>query len=459
MIDDCNTHAEEVAMARLRMITPLLNLEQDRAELRRRLETEAKLHGVSVRSLRRHLANYKKRGFVGLKPKPRSRDSPDAIDQEVFERAVALRKENPRRGVLTIIKTLERGGVIEKDEVKRSTLQRRFERIGLSRTTMKNYDDPAVASRRFQHPHRNCLWQTDIKEGPIVDGRKTRAVAIIDDCTRLVLHAQFYHENTRLIVEDSLRKAVLKYGVPDAVYCDNGTQFKNRDIRLGLNKLGSRLITTKIYSPESKGKIERFNQHIQRLIDERGLEGGKNDTLHRINEDLWAWLDTWYQDEPHSALGDGVTPRMAFEADSRPLTLRTAEEIAVAFKAHVQRMVDKGGWVSVEGAKYEAKALMSQLGRYVNVRYDRLSLDEVEIVLDKHNVVKAQKIVITATAGKRPELPRAAEKLASGSSALIDIARKNREKKLASAQAGISYSELYAKGVPADGDEPKGDQS
>ena len=78
-------------------------------------------------------------------------------------------------------------------------------------------------------------------------------IAFIDDTTRLVCHAEFYDNQRLPILEDSFRKAVLKFGKPDAVYVDNGKVFVSRWFRVACAKLGIKHLNTKAYSPESKG--------------------------------------------------------------------------------------------------------------------------------------------------------------------------------------------------------------
>jgi hypothetical protein len=125
------------------------------------------------------------------------------------------------------------------------------------------------------------LWQSDIKYGPYiptVNGGKKRTymVAFIDDATRLICHAEFYDNQRLPILEDCFRKAILKYGKPDAVYVDNGKVYVSRWFRVSCAKLGIRHLNTKAYSPESKGKIERFNSTMEEFLQEISLEKPKS---------------------------------------------------------------------------------------------------------------------------------------------------------------------------------------
>ena len=152
-----------------------------------------------------------------------------------------------------------------------------------------------VTSRRFNRQGRNTLWQSDLKYGPFLPdpmhpGRKIRTylLAILDDATRMIVHAEFYDNQKLPILEDAFRKGVMKCGTPDALYVDNGKIFISQWMKLACAKLRVRHLNTKAYSPESKGKIERFNRTVEEFLQEATLE--KPQTLKQLNELFRVWL-------------------------------------------------------------------------------------------------------------------------------------------------------------------------
>jgi hypothetical protein len=70
------------------------------------------------------------------------------------------------------------------------------------------------------------LAQCDIKYGlklPLGEGGKkvqTYMSALIDDHSRYVLESGWYDNQEAVIVEDTFHKAILKWGIMDAVYAD-----------------------------------------------------------------------------------------------------------------------------------------------------------------------------------------------------------------------------------------------
>jgi hypothetical protein len=88
-------------------------------------------------------------------------------------------------------------------------------------------DDPGIYGPYLMSVLFRYRNKTDIKYGPYIPGssgrkKRTYLVAFIDDATRLVCHGEFYDNQRLPILEDCFRKAILKYGKPDAVYVDFG---------------------------------------------------------------------------------------------------------------------------------------------------------------------------------------------------------------------------------------------
>ncbi|SFG92242.1 Integrase core domain-containing protein [Desulfotomaculum arcticum] len=221
--------AEEIATQRLQLLSPLLAEGLDAAQAKQIRANICQQTGISDRTLRRYLAQYQEEGFSGLKPKGHGRPQSRAtIPASILEQAILLRRQVPSRSISQIIQILEWEGLVEPGQIKRSTLQEQLLERGYSARHMRMYAETGTAARRFQKKYRNQLWHSDLKYGPYLpigkDGSKKQVylVTFIDDATRYVLHGQFYPMLDKVIVEDCFRQAIHKYGVPQAVYFDNG---------------------------------------------------------------------------------------------------------------------------------------------------------------------------------------------------------------------------------------------
>jgi putative transposase len=104
--------AEEIAAQRFQLISPLLQEGMDAGKAKKLKEEICKSSGLSERTIRRYLSNYRKEGFSGLKPKGKAGQSKtEAIPPHLLEQAILLRKEAPSRSVAQIIQILQLEGL------------------------------------------------------------------------------------------------------------------------------------------------------------------------------------------------------------------------------------------------------------------------------------------------------------------------------------------------------------
>lgn len=370
----------EEGLRRYRIIVPLLDESLAECEKRQIRRLVCDQEGISERTLRRYVAAFKQRGFDALLPGERKdKGSSKAISPEALHMAAEMRQEVPGRSAKRIQQLLESEG----HRVARSTLERQLRLQGLSGREIKAGQKP-VASRRFNRQGRNTLWQSDLKYGPYLPdpehaGHKIRTylVAIIDDATRMVVHAEFYDNQKLPVLEDTFRKAIIKCGAPDNIYIDNGKIFVSQWLRLACARLRIRHLSTKAYSPESKGKIERFNRTVEEFLEEARLE--KPQTLEQLNKLYRDWLSEGYNHREHSALG-GKSPAQAFTEDAKALRFPGPEALREAFLWEKTPKADKTGCVSLCGLCYEVG--LEYIRKRVVVRYDPFDLSLVEVWYD-----------------------------------------------------------------------------
>jgi transposase InsO family protein len=432
--------AEEIAAWRVQLLSPLLVAGLDPARARELKAQICAQTGLSERTLRRYLAKYRDLGFEGLKPRGKGRAPTTAIPPAILDQAILLRREVPGRSVAQLIQILEWEGRIEPGQVKRSTLQEQLAQRGYSTRHMRLYAATGVAARRYQQRHRNQLWHSDLKYGPYLPigphGSKKQVylLTFIDDATRFVLHGEFYPSLDQSIVEDGFRQAIQKCGLPEAVYFDNGKQYRTKWMSRTCSQLGIRLLFARPYSPEATGKVERFNRTADSFLAEAALE--KPATLARLNE-LWqVWLSTCYQTQPHSAL-NGQSPEAAFRGDRHELRFVEPEVLTRAFLHCETRKVDKAGCISFLDQKYEVG--LNFIGCTVEVSYDPRDISELTIAYPGHEPWQVRKLVIGPRAGQRPPLPEHLQPQPAGSSRLLNAAQEQEQQRQARQAPAVSY--------------------
>ncbi|MDW7652055.1 MAG: DDE-type integrase/transposase/recombinase [Bacillota bacterium] len=434
--------AEAIAAQRMQLLSPLLAEGLDPAKASQLKAQICAQTGLSERTVRRYLNQYRAEGFSGLKPKGKGRpQAEEAIPVHVLEQAILLRREVPGRSVAQIIQILEWEGLVQPGEIKRSTLQDKLSQRGYSARHMQLYASSGVAARRFQQKSRNRLWHSDIKYGPYLpigpDGKKKQVylVTFLDDATRFVLHAEFFPTLDQVIVEDCFRQAIQKYGVPEAVYFDNGSQYRTKWMNRACAKMGIRLLFAKPYSPESTGKVEAFNKTAGSFLDEAALE--KPQTLDKLNQLFWVWLEECYQTKPHSGLDGKTSPESAYRSGKKALKFLDPETIANAFLHCEERKVDKAGCISFQGEKYEVG--LPFVGCKVDVVYDPADISQLTIEYQGHPPWTAKRLVIGEKSGPRPKLPPHMQKQPAEASRLLAAAEKQNEQRKALQMPAVSY--------------------
>lgn len=390
--------AERSAEEKLELITPLLLPGQERRESIQLRKEIAERAGLSYRTVGRYLDAWREKGFEGLKPKPpwnRGKSAMDERKKEILREAIALRLESPHRSVKDIILILELEGKVQPGTLRRSTLQGWLQAAGYSARQTRQSAAKGRSSRRFQKSHRNELWQSDIKYGPYLPIREKGEMkqvylcVFLDDCTRFIVSAGFYERQDSDMIEDCLRQAVMRYGKPEALYVDNGKQYRTRWLANACRKLEILLIHTKPYDPEAKGKVEAFNRRASAFLSEAAL--ARPQTLNELNDHLANWIEEYYHKSEHRSLGE-VSPRTAFTLDTRPLAFVAHERLREAFLHTEERRVDKTGCLSFKGRLFEAG--MKFAGRKVLVVYDPAFLDEIEVRMKDADPATARPVTV-----------------------------------------------------------------
>lgn len=214
---DDQKRRESIALFRHALIGDLVHEQQGLyAKLRAKAERDYEIpfsrrRRVAVETLRDWLRAYRRSGFEGLLPKPRSDNGLcRALPRELCDWLVEYKDEHRD---LTVPKLIEKAIELDKvpDGLKLSpaTVHRLLGQHGLNRAeTAERGKD----RRHFQYEQAGELWMSDVMHGPSVvvadkKKRKTYLIGIIDDATRVVPYAAFaLQENTAATCRCSSRQ-------------------------------------------------------------------------------------------------------------------------------------------------------------------------------------------------------------------------------------------------------------
>ncbi len=151
-------------------------------------------------------------------------------------------------------------------------------------------------TKRFERDHSNTMWQTDFK---LLDNDNWTCT-FLDDHSRFVVGGKEVDDapTTNLALE-VLEKAGKKFGFPEQILTDQGTQFYNVPVQgwkqeasrftKALKELNIQHIVASKRRPTTTGKIESFHRYLQYEAPTLGMN-------------YLRFIGYWNNQRPHSAL-------------------------------------------------------------------------------------------------------------------------------------------------------------
>ena len=360
-------------------------------------------HRYSRATIDRWLRQWRVHGLDGLRPQQRGDTGIVRSHPELADVAAALRVEVPARSAVQIADIIwHRHGVRVADRTVRAQLHRR----GLHRAALAA--EPKTFGR-YEAERSNERWITDVLVGPFVPYPKSvtsvraRLFLIVDDHSRLLVHGRFMpFENTRA-GQDVFRHAIIRRGVPEVFYADNGAPFSNAMLARTCAVLGVRLVHSKPYSPEGRGKQERLNRYIRdRFLTE--IEHTGIESLDVLNDRFEAWAEQVANRRIHAETNEAPIDR--WHAGG-PITHPDPGRLIDAFRWSAMRKVTRTATISVEGNHYAVDPAL--VGQRIELRYDPEDLTRMDVYLTDRPVGVATPFTIGRHVAKRvPQAERPA---------------------------------------------------
>lgn len=280
-----------------------------------------------------------------------------------------LKDDEPALTIPLLIRRVReqhRDAVSDEVTLPESTVHRLLARRGLMR---KPSEPTSKDHRRFEYESAGDLWMSDVMYGPKIREqrqlRRTYLIALLDDATRMVPYAAWMFSEGTTAYLQVLEQAVRRRGIPKRLYVDNGSAFRSRQLAVVCAKLGIALIHARPYTPQGKGKMERWfrtvrMQHLPLLAAEHLT------SLETMNRALAAWVEGEYHHAPHRGLRD-ETPADKWARSSEGVRMPDSQ-VGDLFLSEQRRRVQKDRTVTLDGVAFEVDAAL--VGDYVVLRYD-----------------------------------------------------------------------------------------
>jgi putative transposase len=374
MLDEGTRSA--IALKKFSLISPVIN-GQVKTHMAYYIEATANpiempYYGVkkyAPKTLESWYCDYMRGGMDALKPGVRGdKGGHRRIDVELGEKIIEKKKLYPKAPDTVIYEMLIKEGIITADQVSLATLYR-FVSSLTKKGNLKVEEEKEM--KRFSHQYINELWQTDLMYGPyITEGRKKKATylfAYIDDASRLISHAQFYYAQNFDVLRHSFKEAVLKRGVPRLLYTDNGKIYRSQQFEYMCASLGCTLIHAQPFSPNEKGKIERFFLTVRkRFLSE--INQAEIKTIEGLNQRFFRWLEEDYQRKPHSSL-NSLSPLDIFMSQvSRIRIISDPASVKEKFLLRINRTVAHDATFTINNILFETDQRFAS--SRVEIRYD-----------------------------------------------------------------------------------------
>jgi putative transposase len=374
--------SERIALFRHGIISPILyEREEGQNKYFKKLsEEEHFVPGVglkkySVSTFKSWLSVYREKGYTGLKPRVRNDKGSSRKISEKFEGLLLkVLKEYPIPSYTLLYNHLVSEGYIRPYDF---TLQTLIKYMKDHEIHLK--DKTVIPRRKFETEHINDLWMCDFMHSIFIcDGKRKRETylcAIIDDCSRVITGSHWGFSNNLSLMEECLKPALLAYGFPKKLYCDNAKVFRSESIHLPCAKLGIALIHSKPYDSSSRGKIERFFQTVQKKF----LPFINKDKINitELNSRFEDWVLKDYHKVNHEGIGE--PPIEKYLKDLKNLSIKrvTKEEIDLTFYRTIERKVRQDSTISIQGKLYEVPP--KYIGLNIEIRYPSSNPDELHI--------------------------------------------------------------------------------
>lgn len=322
-------------------------------------------YSFSPRTIEKWIGQYRKHGIDGLLPAKRkdcgvSRKITDDAANEIYR----LKTEYPRANATIIHDMLIKDGFLP-SSVSVRAVQRFIKANDL--TSARN---PNVRDRKaFEMAAFGELWQADTAYLPhITDdsgrSRRTYLVMILDDHSRMIVGGQIFFHDNAYNYQKVLKSAIMTYGLPDKLYMDNGTPFKNEQLSLILASLGIVEAHTAIRDGASKGKVERNF----RTLRSRWLSTLDVSSIHSL-EQFNALLNNYIRKHNttiHSATGEKPIERFSKTREHIRLP-KSNEWLNECFMNRQIRKVNNDACITINNLRYDVPPQF--IGMSIEVRF------------------------------------------------------------------------------------------
>jgi len=151
---------------------------------------------------------------------------------------------------------------------------------------------------RLRPLHQNHIWSVDFVHDKLSSGRSYKMLTVLDEYTRQALCVEVKPKMGSADVLEALYRLLLKYGKPEYIRSDNGSEFIAAALQLWLRKVGIKPIQIYPGSPWENGYNERFNGTLRHEV----LNAEWFTSVRQAQTVINMWLKEYNHIRPHQSL-------------------------------------------------------------------------------------------------------------------------------------------------------------
>jgi putative transposase len=253
---------------------------------------------------------------LGLAPSTYYYRSSREPPEELLGKMRAIASRQSRWGYRFIYTQLRRAGVV----VNHKRVYRLYREEGMA-LRRKRRKRRAAAPRMALPPalQPNDRWSMDFVSDALVSGRKFRTFNVLDNCTRECLGIEVDFSLPGARVTRALDEIAAERGYPTMLLCDNGPEFRGKELDQWAFQHGVTLHFIDPGKPTQNAFIESFNGKFRYEF----LEQSWFTEIQDARRESADWRRSYNEERPHSSL-DNQTPA-EFAAGFTGLTLSTVQ--------------------------------------------------------------------------------------------------------------------------------------
>jgi putative transposase len=341
---------------------------------------------VSIRTLERWYAECKNATLPTevLQPKLRSDRQKTRVVLDVHKKWLSeFNQKYPSWSVQLLYDNMKAANIGETNP-SYSSILRYFKAQGFLTRSTRSKNRNVKDIRSYEVEYVGQLWHMDFHMGSRMvltesgEFKQPICMAIIDDKSRLVCHAQWFLNETAEVLVHGLCQAIAKRGMPATFYTDNGSAMKAHELLTGLELLSIKKESTLPYAAYQNGKQESFWKPLEgRLM--KMLPREKRITLEILNTVTQAWVEQDYHMNIHSETKE--TPLFRFFKEKDVLRQSpTFKDLKASFRMRTKRTIRKtDGTITLDGIRFELPRCYCHLDEVI-LRYARWDLGEAEVL-------------------------------------------------------------------------------